>query len=78
MRYDVKVQANARTESVEVVSPTALKVKLRVPALEGRANQRLIEVLSQHFDVPKSQIQILRGERSKNKIVQILGMSDSA
>ena len=35
------------------------------------ANKRLLEILAEHFKVPKSRISILRGTQSRNKIVQV-------
>ena len=35
------------------------------------ANKRLLEILAEHFKVPKSRISILRGTKSRNKIVRV-------
>lgn len=51
-----------------------LKVYLTAPAIEGKANNLLIEVLSGHFKVNKSSISIIRGEKSRHKLVKINGL----
>ncbi len=38
---------------------------------KGKANEAIIEALSDHFDLPKSKITILRGLSNKNKIVDL-------
>lgn len=71
MRIEVKVQPRSKQESIEAISETKLKVRIKAPAVEGRANAKLVEVLAEHFKVPRSHIQILKGEKSKNKLVEI-------
>ncbi len=71
MRLSIKVIPNVRRS--EVVEETGfLKVKVDAPAKEGKANKRLIEILAEHFKIPKSKIKILKGHNSKNKLVEIL------
>lgn len=48
-----------------------LKVKLMSPPVDGAANVALIKILAQHFQVKKSQIKIIQGEKSQNKIIEI-------
>ena len=40
-------------------------------AESGRANKRLLEILSAHFGVPKSKIAIVRGAKSRDKILSV-------
>lgn len=47
------------------------KVYLTAPAVEGKANKALIEFLAEHFDVKKSQITIMKGLKSRTKIIRI-------
>jgi uncharacterized protein (TIGR00251 family) len=47
-------------------------LSVKEPAKEGKANQAVIRLLSEYFGVPKSNISIIKGESSKNKIIQIL------
>lgn len=48
-----------------------LKVYIRAPAVEGKANGALIELLAGYFDVRKSQIQIIKGLKSRIKTISI-------
>jgi uncharacterized protein (TIGR00251 family) len=54
-----------------VVEEDRLKVYLTAPAIEGRANEALIKILSAHFQVRKGDIRIVRGEKGRDKIVEI-------
>lgn len=58
-------------EIVDLFGGKTLKVKVAAPPLEGKANKELINILSEYFDVPKSKISIIVGEKSRNKIVEI-------
>jgi uncharacterized protein len=53
----------------------ALLVRVTAPPVEGAANSAVIDVLADAFDVPRSSIEILSGNRGRNKIVSIRGMS---
>ena len=59
-----------KPERVEA-SAEGLKVYISAPALEGRANKKLIEVLAEHFKIKKYNIEIIAGEKSRKKIIEI-------
>jgi uncharacterized protein (TIGR00251 family) len=46
-------------------------VRLHAKAEGGKANKELAEVLAKHFKVPKSAVEILRGETARVKLVEI-------
>ena len=71
MKITVHVKPNARRETVTVREDGVHVVQVSVPPIEGKANERLIEVLSRHFHRPKRAIQILRGAHGRHKIVEI-------
>lgn len=48
-----------------------LKVYLNAPAVEGKANKALVKFLAEYFKVRKSQIEITKGLKSRDKIVNI-------
>jgi len=72
MKLNIIVIPNAKTPLILRLEENAYKVKVNAPAVAGKANRRLIEMLSDHFDVPRSSVRIVRGLSSKNKIVEIL------
>ncbi len=71
MRIKVKVVPRAPIAQVLVVSKEELKVKVISPPTKGKANRELIELLAEFYGVAKSRIRIIRGETSRNKIVEI-------
>ncbi|MDI3473938.1 MAG: uncharacterized protein PWR30_261 [Candidatus Woesearchaeota archaeon] len=49
----------------------AIKAYVKARPENGKANQELITLLSEYFDVNKREIKIIKGEKSRNKIIQI-------
>ncbi|MBL4584787.1 MAG: YggU family protein [Pseudomonadales bacterium] len=48
-----------------------LKIRIKAPPVDGKANQHLIQFLAKQFKVPKKQVQIINGETARNKRVRI-------
>ena len=71
MKITVLVKPGARQGDRIVASADGLTVFLRAKAVDGAANQALIALLAKHFRVPKTQIAIVAGKRSRRKIVEI-------
>jgi uncharacterized protein (TIGR00251 family) len=70
MRVSVLVVPNARKNGV-VEEGDHLRVYVRAPPVKGKANEAVIEVLAEFFGVKKSDIRIISGERSREKVVEI-------
>lgn len=66
----IKVIPNAKKSKV-VEREGRLKVYVNAPPVEGKANNALIEVLAGHFNVRKSSVRVVKGEKSKEKVVEI-------
>jgi uncharacterized protein len=74
--FQVRVQPRASRDEITGVIDGALKVRLRAPALEDRANAALCEYLAELLKTPKSAVRILSGERSGIKRVEIRGIHE--
>ena len=73
--FSVRVQPGASKDEVSGEMAGALKVRLRAPAVEDRANEALVEFLAQLLKTPKSAVRILSGERSRTKRMEIRGVT---
>src|SRR5450755_550699 len=71
----VRVQPRASRDEVVGEMGSALKIRLQAPAVEGRANEALIEFLAELLKLPKPAVRILSGDRSRIKRVEIRGVS---
>ena len=73
--FSVRVQPRASKDEIAGEIGGALKVRLQAPAVEGRANEALIEFLAQLLKTPKSAVRILSGDRSRTKRIEIGGVT---
>lgn len=54
----------------------SLKIKITAQPIENKANKALIEFLSKTFKIPKSNIQIIKGDTSKEKTLLFQGLEE--
>ena len=73
--FAIRVQPRAARTAITGTVGEALKVSLSAPPLDGRANVAVVEFFSEVLSVPRSAVQVVAGERSRNKIVRIAGCS---
>ncbi|MDE2028119.1 MAG: YggU family protein [Candidatus Omnitrophica bacterium] len=71
MRITIKVIPGARKNMLKVEEGGISKVYLTAPPVEGKANQALIKFLAEHYHVNKSAVEIVKGEKSRQKVVEI-------
>lgn len=63
---NLRISPNAKKNEI-IKEADAVKVKITAQPVDGKANKALIEFLSKEFKIPKTSIQILKGETSKDK-----------
>ena len=71
MRVKVRVTANSKEARVTRMDESSYEVRVDENAVGGKANRRLVEILADHFQVPKSKITIVRGAKSREKVVEV-------
>ncbi len=71
MDIRVRVKPNAGVAKVKQ-NEDCLVVYVNAPAVRGKANRRLIEILSEFYGCPTKSIGIIRGEKSRDKLVRIV------
>lgn len=74
MRVTVRVTPRARQRRLEQVADGTWRALVPEPPEDGRANAAVIELLAKHFDVPKRAVRIVRGQTSRQKVVEIAGI----
>jgi uncharacterized protein (TIGR00251 family) len=75
IRLKVRVIPNARKNEVTACIGDEIRLKVKAPAVEGKANAALIEFLAELTDVPRSKIEIKAGEKARTKVVELEGPS---
>jgi uncharacterized protein YggU (UPF0235/DUF167 family) len=71
MRIKVKVKPNSIRNELKEISPGSFEARVSVPPEKGKANERVIELLSKHFKISKSKIQLRSGHTFKEKVFEI-------
>lgn len=72
MRIELKVIPRAKKEILEKISNNNYRVKVTAPPEKGKANKRVIELLSESLGIKKRDIRIISGETSSRKILEII------
>jgi uncharacterized protein (TIGR00251 family) len=73
MRMSIKVTPGAKKNEFRT-DGDVMKAYLTAPAIDGKANAALIKFLAQYFKVKVSSIEIVKGLKSRHKIVTIEGI----
>ena len=67
---NIRISPNA-SKNEFIRNGDEIKVKITAPPVDGKANKALVEFLSKSFKVPKTYIEIVKGETSKDKSILI-------
>jgi uncharacterized protein (TIGR00251 family) len=71
----IRVVPRARRDEIsELMADGTIKIRLKAPPVDGKANKALIRFLSRVLNVPQRDIEIVAGETKRNKIVTILDL----
>ena len=73
-RLEVKVIPGASRDEVTGTLGAAVKIKLRAPPVEGRANEALVEFLAARLALPRRAVTLERGDTSRHKVLLIAGL----
>lgn len=71
----VRLQPRASRDGIDGLHGDALKVKVTAPPVEGRANKAVKKLLAGKLGISPSQVEIIAGERSREKLLRISGIS---
>ena len=75
--FEVRVAPRASRNRIVGVQEGALKVALTAPPVDGAASEALKKLLAKAVGVAKSDVEILRGDRARIKVLRIHGVSAS-
>ncbi len=73
LSFLVRVQPRASRNEIDGEWQGALRIRLNVPPVEGRANEALRRFLADHLNVPLGAVKIASGQRSRVKRVEVQG-----
>ena len=73
----VRIQPRASKNEIIKTENGGIKIRLTAPPVDNAANEALIKLLSNTFSVAKSQVEIVSGHTSRDKIVRIEGVGSA-
>ena len=71
----VRVQPRASRDEIVGEYQDGLKIRLTAPPVDNRANEALRKLLASRLKVPLAAVRIAAGERSRNKRVEVNGVT---
>lgn len=72
--FSVRVQPRASRNRVLGMRDGALRVSVTAPPEGGKANSALLKLLAETLGIAKSQLRVVRGQSSQDKVVAVEGM----
>lgn len=70
-KIQVQVKLKSKKEGVELLEDGSFIVRCNEPPVDGKANKKIIQLLSKFLSIPKSHIELLHGQTSKMKVFKI-------
>jgi uncharacterized protein (TIGR00251 family) len=79
VRLRLRVQPGARrTALLQRMPGGEWKVAVSAPPLDGRANDAVVELVSELLGVRRAQVKLVRGASARSKVVEVEGVSAEA
>jgi uncharacterized protein (TIGR00251 family) len=77
IRIAVHAKPRAKKSRVTAAGGLTADVAIAAPPVDGAANEALIALLAEALDVPKRNLQLVGGASSRNKVVEVTGLSEA-
>ncbi len=71
----MKVQPRASANEIGEPFGEELRIKVTAPPVDAAANEALVRFLADTLDCPRNRVDIIRGHKSRHKVVSIAGLS---
>lgn len=75
VRLKVHLTPKASKEGVGGLYGDALKVRVKAPPVEGKANEAMVKLMARTLGVSRKSIELVSGQRSRIKIIRVKGLS---
>ena len=73
--FAVRVHPRAKKNAITGEAGDALKLALTAPPLDGKANEACVQFFAKLLKVPRSSVTIAAGKTSRNKVIQVAGLT---
>jgi uncharacterized protein (TIGR00251 family) len=70
-KITINVKPNSKKPNIEESSLSVWIVRIKEPAIDGKANEGVIKAIAKYLNVPKTKVNIIRGYKSRIKVIEI-------
>ncbi|MGA2174569.1 MAG: DUF167 domain-containing protein [Verrucomicrobiota bacterium] len=74
----VKLQPRASSNQIVGLAGDELKIKVTAPPVDAAANEALIELLAEKLDCARHRVELVRGHKSRHKVIKLHGFAPEA
>ena len=75
VRIEIHVQPGASRSEVAGLHGARIKVRIKSPPIEGRANAAVIAWMAEQLGVPRRAVHLIRGDKSREKMIEVEGVT---
>jgi len=73
-RLKLRIVPNAKRNEVTGEHGDAVKIKVAASAIEGKANEALLEFIAEKLGIHRRNLTLIAGEKSRDKLIEIAGL----
>ena len=73
-RLKLRIVPNAKRNEVTGEHGDAVKIKVAAPAIDGKANEALLEFIAEKLGLHRRNFTFIAGEKSRDKLIEIAGL----
>jgi uncharacterized protein (TIGR00251 family) len=74
----VRLQPRAARDGLMGLRDGVLVARVTAPPVDGRANRAVCRLVADRAGVPTSNVTVIRGERSRDKVLRVVGVDPAA
>ncbi len=72
MFLNIKLIPRAKHNKIERINENNYKIHLTAPPVDNKANEALLDILAKNLRIRKSNLRIVKGEKTRNKVIEII------
>lgn len=76
-RIEVRLRPRGHTDELMGVEGGVLQARVSAPPVDGKANKALCRLVAKRIGVAPSRVSVVRGEKSRQKVLQVDGMDEA-
>lgn len=71
MKIHVSARAGRKNEYIKYLGKATFQIAVSALPIKGASNAAIVNALSEYFNIPKSEIKIIHGEKAKQKVIEL-------